>query len=238
MTPSLPTLPVVTADSVNTSEPSVNKQQNLFESDSSSDFPQLLQEASGTPEAALTAEPEPEPGVQHLLEQLQSLPEDGKLLPLLQQTISLFARKELNVSFDGDLSKLKGYRFGLVRFSYGSTFDQAVKAGEITEVEYVSDMETNIRKFLRGRFDILICETGVAHHLLRRELGPEWRQQITQLSPAIETFHAYIGFSLANKLFTARDKVDDALRQMKHDGSYQQILRRYGLAPTKTQAVQ
>ena len=39
---------------------------------------------------------------------------------LINQTISLFVRKDSNIIFDGDLKKLSNYRFGVVRkVSYG-----------------------------------------------------------------------------------------------------------------------
>ncbi len=45
---------------------------------------------------------------------------------LVDQTISLFVHKDSPIVFDGNLSKLSQYKFGLVRFSYGKVFDEAV----------------------------------------------------------------------------------------------------------------
>lgn len=142
---------------------------------------------------------------------------------LVDQTISLFVHKDSPIMFDGNLSKLNQYKFGLVRFSYGKVFDEAVKNGLITKIDYVSEMENNMKKFLKRDFDILPSDRWVALYYYS-EIAPKGKSQLKELNPSVQTFPAYIGFSKANKLTSVRDQVDDILREMKKDGSYQKII--------------
>lgn len=144
---------------------------------------------------------------------------------LIDQTVSLFVLQDSPIVFDGSLSKLAPYTFGLVRFSYGSVFDEAVKNNVITQLEYVSEMEINMRKFLKKRFDILPSDRCVALYYYSKIASKEGGTiHIKELTPAIQTFPAYIGFSKKKKLAATRDKVDAVLREMKKDGSYQTII--------------
>ena len=145
--------------------------------------------------------------------------------PLVEQTISLFVHKDSPIVFDGDLSKLQPYRFGLVRFSYGQIFDDAVSNGVIKHIEYVAQMEQNMEKFIRHRFNILPSDRWVAYYYYAKIASVQGQQsiQMKELTPSIETFPALIGFSKVNNLTAIRDKVDATLREMKADGSYQRI---------------
>ncbi len=142
---------------------------------------------------------------------------------LVDQTISLFVLKDSPIKFDGNLSNLNQYRFGMVKFSYGKIFDEAVDNKLITKIEYVSNMKNNMLKILRRRFDILPSDRWVALYYYSK-IDPGGKNQIKELKPHIQSFPAYIGFSKANKLTSVRDKVDKILREMKKDGSYQKII--------------
>jgi len=142
---------------------------------------------------------------------------------LIDQTISLFVHKDSPIVFDGDLSKLDQYEFGLVRFSYGKVFDEAVRNRLITKTDYVSEMENNMEKFLKRRFDILPSDRWVALYYYSK-IAPKGRSQLKELNTPVQTFPAYIGFSKANNLTSVRNRADDILREMKKDGSYQKII--------------
>ena len=147
---------------------------------------------------------------------------------LVDQTISLFVHGDSPIVFDGDLSKLNQYKFGLVRFSYGSIFDAAVDKKLITHVEYVSKMDLNMKKFLRQRFDILPCDRWVAYYYYSKvNLQKNNSVKLKELKPPIQSFPAYMGFSKINNLSSLRDRADIVLREMKKDGSYQRIIDGY-----------
>ncbi len=129
--------------------------------------------------------------------------------PLVNQTISLFVHEDSPIVFDGDLSKLNQYKFGLVKFSYGSIFDAAVDKKLITHVEYVSKMDLNMKKFLRRRFDMLPSDRWVAYYYYSKSnLEEDKPIKLKELKPPIQSFPAYMGFSKANNLSGLRDKAD------------------------------
>lgn len=146
--------------------------------------------------------------------------------PLVEQTISLFVHADSSIEFDGDLTMLSENTFGLVRFSYGRVFDGAVKSGVITHIEYVSEMRVNMDAFMLKRFEILPSDRWVALYYYAQAKA-ERPVKIRELEPAVQSFPAYIGFSKANNLESLRDEVDTTLREMKSDGTYQQILDTY-----------
>jgi polar amino acid transport system substrate-binding protein len=147
---------------------------------------------------------------------------------LVNQKISLFVHEDSPIVFDGDLSKLNQYKFGLVRFSYGSVFDAAVDKKLITRIEYVSKMDLNMKKFLRRRFDILPSDRWVAYYYYSKfNRENDNSVKLKELKPPIQSFPAYMGFSKANHLGGLRDRSDMVLKEMKKDGSYQRIIDGY-----------
>jgi len=148
---------------------------------------------------------------------------------LVDQTISLFVHQDSPIVYDGDLSKLNKYKFGLVRFSYGRIFDEAVEKKVITRISYVSKMSLNMKKFLSRRFDILPSDRWVAYYYYYSKANLEESKAITikELKPPIQSFPAYMGFSKAKNLSGLRDKVDKVLKEMKKDGTYQAIIDGY-----------
>ncbi len=150
--------------------------------------------------------------------------------PLINQTIGLFVRDDSDIRFSGELASLSDYSFGLVRYSYGSVIDQAVARGIISQVQYVPHMQLNMDKFLAGRFDILPSDRWVAWHYFHCHPAKN-KVGIRELQPSIETFPAYVGFSKVNGLTKQRDRLDQALRDMRADGQYEAILQRYSEMP-------
>ena len=149
---------------------------------------------------------------------------------LIEQTISLFARKDKKIKYEGALDELTPYTFGMVRYSYGKVrysygkvLDTAVQEHKISKIEYISETELNFKKFLGGRFDILPSDKMVAYYYLN-QLKPDWHKEIQEFAPAIETFPAYVGFAKTTKMEQIRDKFDRALQSMKSDGTYQKII--------------
>lgn len=91
MTPSLATLPVVSGGAGIDPANSVNTQLNQTDSGSLPGFGEVLGQAYGAVPGTAAAVPAAGSGDQDLLKQLQSLPEDGNLLPFLQQVIDAAA---------------------------------------------------------------------------------------------------------------------------------------------------
>jgi len=64
----------------------------------------------------------------------------------------------------------------------------------------------------------------VAHYYYAKLAAQEKPIRIKELTPPVETFPAFIGFSKANNLGALRDQVDATLKAMKADGTYQRII--------------
>ncbi|HYD62775.1 MAG TPA: transporter substrate-binding domain-containing protein [Noviherbaspirillum sp.] len=145
------------------------------------------------------------------------------LVPLV---VSLFVRKDAPIRYDGDLAKLSGYRFGVVnQFSNGPIFDSAVKTGVLKNVDVVSDTDSNVKKLMAGRIDIMVNNRYGAFFFLRKNNALD---QVVELQPEIDRSPSYIAFTMRRDLVKVRDAFDKALAGMKRDGTYQRIVERYG----------
>ena len=144
---------------------------------------------------------------------------------LMPQTVSLFVLRDSDISFDGDLQKLSKYKFGVVRgVSYGKKFDLAVKTGIINNLEDVTVGEQNFMKLAAYRIDIVISNKYGAIDIINR-LGKA--PDIKELLPELESVPSYIAFSKKKDLLKLRNDFDRILKNMKEDGSYDQIINDY-----------
>jgi polar amino acid transport system substrate-binding protein len=140
----------------------------------------------------------------------------------MTQVVSFFVTSDSNILFEGDLHKLSMYTFGVVRtVSYGSTFDDAVKSGVIRNIEISETGEENMKKLLQGRFDILVSNRYGALDIVKKM---NKRNQVKELTPALQSVPSYIAFSKKRRLTSVRDEFDIILRNMKDDGTYDRII--------------
>ncbi|WP_233201045.1 substrate-binding periplasmic protein [Chromobacterium alticapitis] len=141
---------------------------------------------------------------------------------LAPQVVSLFTRKGADIPFDGRLDALGAYRFGVVRsVNYGEAFEAALKRGGIRVTETAASGEQNLDMLLANRFDILVSNRLGAWDILRRRHA---ERLVVELRPPLEDIPSYIAFSRKPGLAGVRDRFDDALAAMKHDGSYAKLL--------------
>ncbi len=145
---------------------------------------------------------------------------------LMPQIVSLFVRKDSDIAFDGDLSKLKQYTFGtVIQVSYGTVFDNAVKNKIITKIDHPAHTgEMNLEKLLRGRFDILVSNKYGAIAILT---AMNARDKVKELSPEVQSVPSYIAFSKKRNLVYVRKEFDKVLRQMIDSGEYDAIIKSY-----------
>ncbi len=62
--------------------------------------------------------------------------------------MTFFVRNDSSITFDGDLTKLKKYKIGVIKgFSYGPIFDAAVANGTL-KVDKTKSLKQNISKLL------------------------------------------------------------------------------------------
>lgn len=140
---------------------------------------------------------------------------------LLPQIVALFVRHDADIDYTGNLRDLSDYTFGTVtQVSYGPQFDSLVEEG-ILRVDTVDTGEDNIEKLLSGRVDIIASNRLGALHILQQRGDLEL---VRELSPALQSIPSYLAFSKANDLTDVRDDFDRVLREMRRDGTIQEII--------------
>lgn len=145
---------------------------------------------------------------------------------LLNETTSLFVLEDSEITFDGDLAKLKGFMFGIRQdFSYGEIFDSALENKIITK--YVKQIYNENRLFYllnNNKIDIYIGDKyGTFYQYKLAGLD----KKIVRLSPDVQSTPTYMVFSKKNNLKHIRDKFDTILKEMKEDGTYNRILKEW-----------
>jgi len=147
---------------------------------------------------------------------------DYSRVVLMPETASLFVREDSNIKFDGDLSKLKKYRFGVRKdFSYGEKFDNISKKTILTNVDPLKLMTG----LIHGRMDILIGDKHVIPYLYNKEKSTfKSSMKIKRLSPDVQDNPSYMAFSKKRNLKKTRDLFDKTLKKMKKNGSYAKII--------------
>ena len=143
---------------------------------------------------------------------------------VVTQTIALWTMKNTKIEFNGDLTRLQPYNFGITpKTSYGERFDTAIKYG-LLRTEPAASIESNIRKLVNGRIDIWVSNRDGAHHELKR-MGLFGK--VRELKQPIQVVPAFVGFSKLRKHAALRDAFDQALATLKQTGAYDAILRQY-----------
>ncbi|MBI9090531.1 MAG: transporter substrate-binding domain-containing protein [Desulfobacterium sp.] len=140
--------------------------------------------------------------------------------------LSLFVRKDASITFNGDLKALSDYRFCVVRgFSYGKTFDDAVKNGTIVYIREAPTMEENIKAFLAlGLKSILVAEKYACSHLLSRM---DKVNAVRELPVKLDKIPIYIAFSKKRNRLALVKKLDRVLSRMHADGTITAMIRRH-----------
>lgn len=142
------------------------------------------------------------------------------------QSYYLYARKDTQVTWDGDKLAAKG-PVGTTR-GY-SVVRRLESLG--AHVEQENDLPGSLRKVLAGRLDAYAELENMAAAVLASH--PVEMRDIVKLTPALRTEPYYLVLS---KGFQARDpalaeRIWDAIGEAKRTPQYRELERRYGLAP-------
>jgi len=158
------------------------------------------------------------------------LPERERFLafsnePLTIRVIAFFARPESTERFDGDLAAMRDVRIGVITgTSYGENFDAAVRDGVLRNVERTNSIESNLRKLVFGRVDLVPSYRIVALDTARRL---QLLAQIREISPPLDSVPTYLAFTKVRDLRKWSNDFDAAMASMKQDGTYDRIIQRY-----------
>ena len=144
---------------------------------------------------------------------------------LMSQDYLFFVRKDSRWRFDGDFAALADARIGVVNAtSYGSRFDNAAKANVFRKLDLAADHQTNFRKLMARRIDMVICSRLVGLHYLAEldELN-----EIVASGPPVETTLSYLAFTRIRDFSELSGEFDRALAEMERDGTLARLKRPY-----------
>jgi polar amino acid transport system substrate-binding protein len=144
---------------------------------------------------------------------------------LIVQVQAFYVSKDSKISFDGNLKKLSNLTLGIIRdTSYGPQLDQAIRDGIFLKIDFSNSAETNIRKLVGGRVDIIPSYRYVALSVAKQE---GLINNIKELSPEIEAIPSYLAFNKKRDFTKIISDFNKALLSMKTDGSYIKIFNKY-----------
>ena len=123
------------------------------------------------------------------------------------------------------IEDLKGIKIGgTTGYSYGDTFDQAEKAGNL-EVHRVTHDYQNFLMLLRGRAQIVPLELEVGYRLLQKHLSPEEVERITHHPKPLKTipYHLILSKQVERNGHFIHI-FNKGLKRLKENGQYEQYI--------------
>ncbi|WP_188862387.1 substrate-binding periplasmic protein [Marinobacterium nitratireducens] len=151
--------------------------------------------------------------------------------PHIVETQDLIVRADSPIRYDGDLEKLKDYRFGAIfGWTYGPAFDNA----EDLERVSVNSSSDQLRGLLAGQFDIALNNRQFFQHQAR-DMGVSRAFRV--LAPPVFELPVTIAISRRYPQAEAlRDGLNSALDDFLTQPAYRDILERYGFGAVSAAA--
>lgn len=145
---------------------------------------------------------------------------------LVEDSISFFVRQDSRIRFEGDISKLGQYTFGVERGAvYGPNFTQALLTGQIRKTDEAATQAQNLAKLVGKRFDIAVGPRLVMQY--SAEVSGNGNA-VKELKPSVDLgLVAYLGFSRQKDNAVLIARYDKVMQDMRKDGTYDRILRTY-----------
>jgi polar amino acid transport system substrate-binding protein len=152
-------------------------------------------------------------------------------VPVITQVEAFFAPADSNVKFAGDLGKLGGLRFGIIRgTSYGTVVDDALKAGVWSTVVETNNVDSLVGMLALKRIDLAV---GYRHVVLEAARKQGYLDKIMELSPGIDEIPSYLAFTKQRNYSEVIANFDRAMTSMKNDRRFDEIYQKY-LGPVKS----
>jgi polar amino acid transport system substrate-binding protein len=137
---------------------------------------------------------------------------------------TLFTLKNSGIKFDGNLESIKDYVVGITRgFSYGESFDAAIKNG-LFVYEESSDINNLFTKLMNNRVDLIADAIYTGRDTIIK-MGKE--NEIIVLEPFFDNLFSYVTFSKANNLEPLRDEYDKTIKTLIENGNMKEIYDKY-----------
>lgn len=140
----------------------------------------------------------------------------------------VFLKKKNFKTISNRLEDMKNYRIGVTRaYIYGlPEFDDAKYLNKIES----TDNDVNIMNLLKGRIDLVIFDKAIAQYFIVKEI-PNDKEKLDFIEFTDKKVDMYLVITRKSKssLQLKRD-FDYGLRQIKDDGTFNQILKKYKYA--------
>jgi polar amino acid transport system substrate-binding protein len=144
---------------------------------------------------------------------------------LIWQTMALFVKADSPLGFDGDFTKLRDYRIGVIyKYRYGNVFDDVVDNGTLANIKPANSAESNVKMLVAGRLDYWVSNRELAAFVLNKLRLTE---AVRELKPAVQTLPTYLMFSKKRNTAALSRRFGEELRKMRADGSYEKIIADY-----------
>ena len=125
---------------------------------------------------------------------------------------------------------MQGKIIGLIHgWSYGEAFDIARKKYHFTVEEVETDVQ-NFKKLASGKIDCMIANQVAAARIIQKE---NWSHQFEQLNKLVAVNEAYIAFAKRLEKKNVLDRFNQALAEMKKDGSYENLIQGFFTATSE-----
>ncbi len=152
--------------------------------------------------------------------------------PYLKNKISFIKKKTLQLNYS-QLSDLRGYLIGVVRdYAYGDVF---LKSKDLIKIPS-NHIVQNLIKLKEGKIELTLGDERAINHELNK-FFPNGMADFEFIEPPLEYKKLYFAVSKSNRL---ADKIisdfNQSIKEMKKDGSYAKILKKYDFDPTHTVA--
>ncbi len=150
--------------------------------------------------------------------------------PLFTLQVVALKRAKSTIEINhGNYDNLNRWTLGVGRgFSYGAKVRYFIQAAQFERVESTTSNEINVSKLLDNRVDLILIDRALGRSFIDKHREKlEFVTDSTGNIAILDSHNAYLVFS--KKTRTERDAVNfsKALRSMKEDGTYQEILARY-----------
>lgn len=135
-----------------------------------------------------------------------------------------FAKTGSGISYQ-KLEDLKGKKVGLIK---GWTYPDSITKASFLTIEYTDKTESNIKKLIAGRVDLIVGSRKVVIDVANRKV-PGKIDQLVILDPPI-TKNPLINV-ISRKTANGKDVVDafnKGLKMIQEDGTYDAILKKHG----------
>lgn len=144
--------------------------------------------------------------------------------PIIIERNVFVVRKNSNIKFDGDISKLSQY--GIGTFIGYNTLDKYIESGQIVTVDRSGNINEGLYKLISGDRGVdLIVNTDYIIWYAAKKLNMS--DQLKELSPPLTVNPSYLVFSKKKNMTEIAAKFGEELIRLKADGTYERIIKKY-----------